>query len=335
MNLEQNKGCAVAVYFLRSCANGGQKQYDLFWESLLDLLRDLISRAAKYGYAETRDPRLRKVRQLSDRSFSGRVRVCRTGILPIGSTIMAHMKSLGNTLLRLGLLKPYGGEFVIRMNAAADTLRAEYKGGSSTDAASAGGVQPPVTTPPASGGFTHNDVISLLDALGSDILWARATKDTVLLFRTLPDASDKAVFDEKGFFLSAEAERVYGSICSEPHIYIARLRGGKYPYIGRSLQACGRWKREHAYHLGGLAYELLGTTRYDDQRSHRYWVEKWFRRETMRRTSSGLYAIETVEPVVISFWALPGASRELLGLIEKHLINYADETGLRPLNVLR
>jgi len=84
-----------------------------------------------------------------------------------------------------------------------------------------------------------------------------------------------------------------------------------------------------------LAYELLGTTRYDDQRSHRYWVEKWFRRETMRRTSSGLYAIETVEPVVISFWALPGASRELLGLIEKHLINYADETGLRPLNVLR
>jgi len=124
------------------------------------------------------------------------------------------------------------------------------------------------------------------------------------------------------------------SVRSRIYTY-ARLRSGKYPYIGRSFQPCGRWKREHAYHLGGLAYELLGTTRYDDQGSHRLWVEKWFRRGTMRWTCSGFYAIEMVEPVVVSFWALPGASRKLLGLIEKHLINYADKTGLRPLNVLR
>ena len=307
-------------------------KYDGFWESVSDLLQDLISRAVKYAYAETSNPQLRKIRLLSDRSFSGRVRVCRTGVLPIRSTIMAHMKSLGNTLLRLGLVKPYDGEFTIRMNWAGDTLRAEYKGGSSTDAASPGGVQPPVVSaPPASGGFTHSDVISLLDALGSDILWARATRDTVLLFRTLPDASNKAVFDEKGFFLSAEAERVYGSICSEPHIYIARLQGGRYPYIGRSLQACGRWKRAHPYHLGGLAHELLGTTRYDDQRSHRLWIGKWFRKETMCQTSSG-FAIEMVEPVVISFWALPGASRELLAEIERRLIAYARAVGLDPLN---
>jgi len=310
-------------------------KYDGFWESVSDLLQDLISRAAKYAYAETSNPRLRRIEQYGNRPigrFGGRVRVCRTGILPIRSTIMAHMKSLGNTLLRLGLLEPYDGEFTIRMNAAGDTLRAEYKGGSSTGAVSSGGVQPPVVgAPPASGSFTHNDVISLLDALGNDILWARATRDAVLLFRTLPNASNKAVFDGKGFFLLAEAERVYGSICSEPHIYIARLQGGRYPYIGRSLQACGRWKRAHPYHLGGLAHELLGTTRYDDQRSHRLWIGKWFRKETMSQTSSG-FAIEMVEPVVISFWALPGASRELLAEVERRLIAYARSVELDPLN---
>ena len=197
-------------------------KYDGFWEPLSDLLQDLISRAVKYGYAETSNPRLGNIRRYGNRrSYSGRLRICRTGILPIGTTMMAHMTSLGNTLLRLGILKPYDGEFMIRMNAAGDTLRAEYKGVSSTDAVSSGGVQPSaVGAPPASGGFTHSDVISLLDALGNDILWARATRETVLLFRTLPDASDKAVFDEKGFFLSAEAERVYSPICSEPHIYI-------------------------------------------------------------------------------------------------------------------
>ena len=311
-------------------------KYDGFWESVSDLLRDLISRAAKYRYAETSNPRLRRIEQYGNRPigrFGGRVRVCRTGILPIRSTIMAHMKSLGNILLHLGILKPYDGKFTIRMNAAGDTLRAEYKGVSSRGAVSSGGVPSPgVSAPPVSGGLTHSDVISLLDALGNDILWTRATRDAVLLFRTLPDASDKAVFDEKGFFLSAEAERVYGSICSEPHIYIARLQSGKHPYIGRSSHPCGRWKRAHPYHLGGLAHELLGTTRYDDQRSHGFWVEKWFRKETMCQTSSGFYAIEMVEPVVISFWALPGASRELLAEIERRLIAYARSVGLDPLN---
>jgi len=36
-------------------------KYDVFWESVSDLLRDLISRAAKYPYAETSNPQLRRI----------------------------------------------------------------------------------------------------------------------------------------------------------------------------------------------------------------------------------------------------------------------------------
>lgn len=84
-----------------------------------------------------------------------------------------------------------------------------------------------------------------------------------------------AEFDNRGFFFAEEAQLEYNQIKNLPHLYVAWTVCEKgFLYIGKSFQQGGRWKRQHAYHLGTLAHHLLGTIRYDDQ-NHQHWIDNW------------------------------------------------------------
>lgn len=139
-----------------------------------------------------------------------------------------------------------------------------------------------------------------------------------------------ALFDEKGFFLAAEAKRAYDRIKSLPHLYVLRLSSNNQFYFGKSNQSGGRLKRSHAYHLGGLAHELLGTTRYDDQRTHRFWLRAWFESLTVVKLKS-LYAVRMQEPIVVSFLLCDAG--ELLNS-ESALIQEARCQGKAVLNLI-
>jgi len=88
------------------------------------------------------------------------------------------------------------------------------------------------------------------------------------------------LFDERGFRFSDQAELAYRLLKNQPHLYVAHTTSNSAWYVGKSFQPGGRWKRQHAYHLGTLAYHLLGTTRYDDQ-NHDHWIDAWMNRETL------------------------------------------------------
>jgi len=162
-------------------------------------------------------------------------------------------------------------------------------------------------------------------------LWKLALANPVLLFKTLPGQPILAIFDEKGFFLSDEAKEVYNLVKDLPHIYTARLKSENYFYFGISNQVGGRWKRSHAYHLRGLACEILGTKRYDDQ-DHSLWVDAWFEPFHRQQQTGSNFIIRMKEPVVISFVCQPEASREELKNIESRLIFIAKKKGLVVLN---
>ncbi|MEI6754720.1 MAG: hypothetical protein WCK78_16330 [Paludibacter sp.] len=106
--------------------------------------------------------------------------------------------------------------------------------------------------------------------------------NSVVLFKTIPNNPLNAVFDEKGFFLSSEAQTKYNSIKNEPHLYIAFIRDTLgTTYIGKSNQKGGRWKRSHAYHLGTLARHINNTIRCDDQ-NHNHWIDAWMNRNEIQ-----------------------------------------------------
>lgn len=171
--------------------------------------------------------------------------------------------------------------------------------------------------------------IDLDDNLGS--LWKSVLASSVSLFRTATEDPLLAIFDEKGFFLSQEAQQVYNRVKSLPHIYVARLESESTYYFGISNQPGGRWKRSHAYHLGGLAYEILGTRRYDDQ-DHSNWVRRWFEPFEPRHHGS-YYVIRMKEKIIISFFVpQPQASKAELKKAESLLIDIARRRGLIILN---
>jgi hypothetical protein len=104
-------------------------------------------------------------------------------------------------------------------------------------------------------------------------------ENATLLFKTSEEESLKAVFDKKGFWFHENTQPIYNAIKSAPHIYVAFNKYGY--YVGISNQSGGRWKREHAYHLGTLAYHLLGTIRKNDQ-NHLHWIEAWMEIESVK-----------------------------------------------------
>ncbi len=162
-------------------------------------------------------------------------------------------------------------------------------------------------------------------------LWKRVLANPVPLFKTVRDEPLLAVFDEKGFFLFHEAQQIYNRVKSLPHIYAARLESGNAYYFGISNQPGGRWKRSHAYHLGGLAYEILKTKR-DDNQDRSHWVRAWFEPLGPKRCGS-YYVIRMKERVIISFFAPRShASKAELEKAECLLIDVARQRGPIVLN---
>ncbi len=175
--------------------------------------------------------------------------------------------------------------------------------------------------------------IASLDDIDDSSLWELALANPVPLFKTRAEDPLKAIFDDKGFYLSAEAEEIYGKIKSEPHLYTARAESRNYLYLGISNQPGGRWKRSHAYHLGTLSYQLLGNTRYDDQ-NHAHWIEAWFENDSIENVlSESLFSIRMKERILISFYApeFPVIKKDL-ERTESKLISIALTKGLNVLN---
>ena len=127
------------------------------------------------------------------------------------------------------------------------------------------------------------------------------SENSKLLFEHINKDSKKATFDNKGFFLSNEAQADYNNIKNQPHLYVAWTNSslGNY-YVGKSFQIGGRWKRQHAYHLGTLAHHLLKTIRYDDQ-NHSHWIDCWMNSDSMSRIEENKYIIELNHLVYICF----------------------------------
>jgi hypothetical protein len=167
-----------------------------------------------------------------------------------------------------------------------------------------------------------------MTGLSIDELWDKAFIDPIPFLRTANNDSMLALFDKKGFFLSSSAKTAYDSIKNSPHIYVLRLMSDDEIYFGKSNQPGGRLKRSHAYHLGGLAHELLRTTRYDDQRAHSFWIPAWFEINTLGKQEP-YFAIRMREPVVASFMVC--SANELLPL-ESSLVQEAIRKGKRVLN---
>jgi hypothetical protein len=109
-----------------------------------------------------------------------------------------------------------------------------------------------------------------------------------------------AEFDNRGFFFTDTAQLEYNLIKDLPHLYVAwtDCENG-YLYVGISNQTGGRWKRQHAYHLGSLAYHLLGTLRSDDQ-NHEHWINNWMDINTIN-LGDNLHHIQLFQEVKICF----------------------------------
>ncbi|MBD2752499.1 hypothetical protein [Spirosoma validum] len=124
--------------------------------------------------------------------------------------------------------------------------------------------------------------------------------NSVPLFECDSQVPLKAIFDKQGFSFSKEASEKYALVKNRPHLYVAYTDlKERFYYVGKSFQAGGRWKKQHAYHLGTLAHHLLGTIRYDDQ-NHQHWIKSWMDIETVQ-TELEPYSIYLKGNVFISF----------------------------------
>ncbi|MGQ9610667.1 MAG: hypothetical protein ACUVWN_15335 [bacterium] len=151
-----------------------------------------------------------------------------------------------------------------------------------------------------------NSILNIIGMCSPEQLWKSALKDPVPLFKTVYDQT-LAIFNDEGFFLSEEAEKKYKHIRSKPHIYVARLESGDAYYIGSSNQQGGRFKRNPAYHLGGLACEIL-EKKDKNKQDHSKWVQEWFKCSTRAlnscKTCHAFYhTVRLKEKVIISFFS--------------------------------
>jgi hypothetical protein len=166
-----------------------------------------------------------------------------------------------------------------------------------------------------------------------------------LLFHHEPNNELTAIFDNKGFNFTVEAQNHYNVIKNQPHLYVAWTNDENgYYYIGKSFQLGGRWKRQHAYHLGTLAHHLHDTIRYDDQ-NHAHWIEKWMNMESLSNIDDNLFSVTLKKEVYISFipfglysnqdtLTLPKTEiRKINTNIEKQLIQSYRDDNLTLLNV--
>lgn len=150
------------------------------------------------------------------------------------------------------------------------------------------------------------------------------SQNSSLLFKHQEENNQIAIFDNKGFYFTEEAQLIYNQIKNQPHLYVAWTNNlnGHY-YIGKSFQNGGRWKRQHAYHLGTLAHHLLNTIRYDDQ-NHAHWIENWINRETLEQIDNNVFSVNLREEIYISF--IP------FGIYSNQDFNTLEKTEIRQIN---
>jgi hypothetical protein len=126
-------------------------------------------------------------------------------------------------------------------------------------------------------------------------------ENSSLLFKYHSVDYKKALLDNKGFYFTDETQKIYNQIKDKPHVYVAWCANQNgYYYVGKSFQIGGRWKRQHAYHLGTLAHHLLNTIRYDDQ-NHMHWIENWMLKDTLKVVEQDTYSVELKELINICF----------------------------------
>ena len=122
-----------------------------------------------------------------------------------------------------------------------------------------------------------------------------------MLFRHQLNDSLFPIFDNKGFSFTQETKNIYDRIKDQPHLYVAWTRNvNGYYYIGKSFQNGGRWKRQHAYHLGTLAYHLLGSINNYDQ-NHSHWIQHWTIVDSIKNIHENKFSIKLRKEVYISF----------------------------------
>ena len=140
------------------------------------------------------------------------------------------------------------------------------------------------------------------------------------LFKHLHEDSEIAICDSKGFFFSDSALTRYNVIKHQPHLYVAwtETPQGQY-YIGKSYQNGGRWKRQHAYHLGILAHHVLNTIQSDDQ-NHQHWIRNWFFPNSLICGGINEYTIRLQNEVKISFIPFDLYSTENYSILSKQEI---------------
>lgn len=151
-------------------------------------------------------------------------------------------------------------------------------------------------------------------------------------------------FDNKGFWFDPKTEEIYNQIKYSPHLYVAFTKNKSgYYYIGKSSQKGGRWRRNHAYHLGTLAYHLLNCIRSDDQ-NHQHWIDNWMDISSLNLFTFP-YNIKLKEEVYISFIPFKNYSlidfpklqqdkiKEINKNTEKALIKSYRDDGLTLLNI--
>lgn len=152
-----------------------------------------------------------------------------------------------------------------------------------------------------------------------------------LLFHHQPNNILTAIFDIKGFRFTVDAQNNYNLIKNQPHLYVAWTNNvNGYYYIAKSFQSGGRWKRQHAYHLGILAHHLLDTIRYDDQ-NHAHWIERWMDKETLENIDDNLFSIKLNEEVYISFIPFDIYSDNDFNTLDRNEIRHINSTVERQL----
>ena len=121
-----------------------------------------------------------------------------------------------------------------------------------------------------------------------------------LLFKHIGKNTLNAIFDNRGFKFEDAAQIAYDKVKNQPHLYVAWTKHQKgFFYVGKSFQDGGRWKRSHYYHLGTLAYHLLGTLKDKDQ-NHQHWIDSWMDIQTLYIGDNAHY-IQLINEVNICF----------------------------------
>lgn len=125
--------------------------------------------------------------------------------------------------------------------------------------------------------------------------------NSVHLLRNIPNIESIKIFDNRGFWLSEQAQLLYNEIRNEPHLYVVNTSDNSGWYIGKSFQKGGRWKRSNAYHLRDLSCNILQIFPNQGNQNHLHWIENWFDLKSLNQIESNCFKINQVKEIKICF----------------------------------